>query len=68
MASLANLEKLCITMDVINERDVEILRGLPRLRHLRIHVYEDEGPESRAAMEKAMEEHPNCPTLVWYED
>nr|UBY07045.1 NBS-LRR disease resistance protein [Dasypyrum villosum] len=68
VASLVNLEKLFITMDVVNERGVEILRGLPRLRHLRICVDEDEGPESRAAMEKAMEEHPNRPTLVWYDD
>uniref|UniRef100_A0A8R7QAY7 Disease resistance R13L4/SHOC-2-like LRR domain-containing protein n=1 Tax=Triticum urartu TaxID=4572 RepID=A0A8R7QAY7_TRIUA len=67
VASLVNLEKLCISMDVINESDVEILRSLPSLRHLHIHVYEDD-VESRAAMEKAMKEHPNRPTLVWYED
>uniref|UniRef100_M8BTS0 Disease resistance R13L4/SHOC-2-like LRR domain-containing protein n=1 Tax=Aegilops tauschii TaxID=37682 RepID=M8BTS0_AEGTA len=35
VASLVNLEKLCITMGVINERDMEILRGLPSLCHLR---------------------------------
>ncbi|XP_037439139.1 disease resistance protein RGA5-like [Triticum dicoccoides] len=70
VASLVNLEKLCITMRVINERDMEILRGLPSLRHLRIYADadEDDVSESRAAMEKAMEEHPNRPTLVWYED
>ncbi|VAI12550.1 unnamed protein product [Triticum turgidum subsp. durum] len=68
VASLINLEKLCITMDVINERDVEILRGLPSLRHLRIYADEDDVSESWAAVEKAMEEHPNRPTLVWYED
>ncbi|KAF7017215.1 hypothetical protein CFC21_030688 [Triticum aestivum] len=67
VASLVNLEKLCITMRVINERDMEILRGLPSLRHLRIYADEDDVSESRAAMEKAMEEHPNRPTLVWYE-
>ncbi|KAM3271574.1 hypothetical protein ACQJBY_042022 [Aegilops geniculata] len=67
VASLVNLERLCITMRVINDRDMEILRGLPSLRHLLIYADEDDVSESRVAMEKAMEEHPNRPTLVWYE-
>ncbi|KAE8818031.1 Disease resistance protein RPH8A [Hordeum vulgare] len=68
VASLVNLEKLCITMEVINARDVEILRGLPRLRYLRISVYDDELSVPQAAVEKAMEEHPNRPILVWFVD
>ncbi|KAI4988543.1 hypothetical protein ZWY2020_030173 [Hordeum vulgare] len=68
VASLVNLEKLCISMEVINARDVEILRGLPRLRHLRISVYDEKLSVPQAAVEKAMEEHPNRPSLVWFVD
>ncbi|KAM3206230.1 hypothetical protein ACQJBY_061728 [Aegilops geniculata] len=65
MASLINLEKLHIPMDAIAEQDVEILGALPSLRNLCIEHDEDEELELKAAMQKAMEDHPNGPTLVW---
>jgi disease resistance protein RPM1 len=44
MSLLANLQKLSITMLVINQEGMEILGGLPALRRLFIHV-EKAGPE-----------------------
>ncbi|VAI68492.1 disease resistance protein Pik-2-like [Triticum dicoccoides] len=65
MASLIKLEKLYIPMDTIMEQDVEILGALPSLHHLCIEHDKDAKLELKAAMEKAMKEHPNRPTLVW---
>jgi disease resistance protein RPM1 len=54
-------------MDGIGEEGMEILGALPSLRHLSVQWDEEseEGPEMEAAMAKAMEAHPNRPTLVW---
>ncbi|KQJ85952.1 putative disease resistance RPP13-like protein 3 [Brachypodium distachyon] len=69
MASLVSLEKLRFSVYGLSKEDVEILGGLPGLRHLRIQWVGDdddeEGLEMEAAMVIAMEAHPNHPTLVW---
>ncbi|VAH53904.1 unnamed protein product [Triticum turgidum subsp. durum] len=74
MASLVNLEKLHLRMYKMPEEEVKILGGLPSLRHLCIEwadfdyddMFDDPPMEVvEAAVRKAMEDHPNRPTLVW---
>ncbi|KAM0864618.1 hypothetical protein ACQ4PT_043801 [Festuca glaucescens] len=65
MGSLVSLEKLSLFMDEMGEDDVEILGALPSLRYISIESTCDMGPEMEAAMARAMEAHPNRPTLDW---
>uniref|UniRef100_A0A453DCU3 Uncharacterized protein n=2 Tax=Aegilops tauschii subsp. strangulata TaxID=200361 RepID=A0A453DCU3_AEGTS len=74
MASLDNLEKLHLRIYKMPEEEVKILGGLPSLRHLCIEwadfdyddMFDDPPMEVvEAALRKAMEDHPNRPTLVW---
>jgi hypothetical protein len=68
MTSLVNLEKLQLPIEKMGEAAVKILGGLPCLRQLSIQCVSFNDalvPELEAAIQKAMEDHPNRPTLVW---
>jgi hypothetical protein len=56
-------------MDRMGEEDVKILGGLPCLRHLiiswGIDITEESLERSEAAITRAMEAHPNRPTVIY---
>jgi disease resistance protein RPM1 len=67
ITSLVKLEKLELPMDRMGEEDAKILGGLPCLRHLIISwdtdITEENLERSEAAITRAMEAHPNRPTV-----
>lgn len=67
LESFDKLEKLSLPVSDIGEKGVEILGALPSLSYLIIKwaTDSDGGEEMEAATRRAMEAHPNRPTLVW---
>jgi disease resistance protein RPM1 len=64
MESLINLEKLSLLMEN-GEKRIEILGDLRSLCYLSIGWADDDGKEVELAIARAMEAHPNRPTLAW---
>jgi disease resistance protein RPM1 len=65
MASLVNLEKLQLPIYKMGEKGVEILGGLPSLRNLNIDWFDSDDEEQEVEVARAMQAHPNRPTLAW---
>jgi disease resistance protein RPM1 len=69
MKSLVNLEKLSLRVSGIGKKDMKILGSMATLSYLHIKWDKesdgDGGPKMKAKMKRAMEAHPNRPTLVW---